>query len=63
METLIAWGLTTLAGSFIGSYLASYLKKKGENLATHTAVDIFASISFVVVVTARTWSTSLSKSS
>jgi len=35
MENLIAWGLTTLVGAFVGSYLAGYLKKKGENLATH----------------------------
>src|ERR1039457_5932070 len=32
---LVAWGLTTLVTAFVGSYLASYLKKKGENLATH----------------------------
>src|ERR1017187_4695064 len=35
MENLLAWGLTTLVTAFVGSYLASYLKKKGENLATH----------------------------
>jgi hypothetical protein len=35
MENLIAWGLTTLTGAFVGSYLAGYLKKKGENLATY----------------------------
>jgi hypothetical protein len=35
VEKLIALALTTLVGAFIGSYLASYLKKKGENLATH----------------------------
>jgi len=34
MESLIAWGLTTLVGAFFGSYLAGYLKTKGENLAT-----------------------------
>ena len=32
---LVAWGLVTLVGAFTGSYLAGYLKKKGENLATH----------------------------
>jgi hypothetical protein len=36
---LIAWGITTLVTAFIGSYLASYLKKKGENLATHEDID------------------------
>jgi hypothetical protein len=39
MENLIAWGLTTLGSAFIGSFLASYLKKKGENLATHEDLD------------------------
>ena len=36
---LIAWGLTTLVTAFVGSYLAGYLKKKGENLATHEDID------------------------
>jgi hypothetical protein len=39
MEPHIAWGLTTLAGSFTGSYLASYLKKKGENRAIREDLD------------------------
>src|SRR6266404_3989380 len=39
MEKLIALALTTLIGAFIGSYLASYLKKKGENLATREDLD------------------------
>jgi hypothetical protein len=39
MENLLAWSLTTLASAFVGSYLASYLKKKGENLATHEDID------------------------
>jgi hypothetical protein len=39
MEPLIAWGLTTLASSFTGSYLASYLKKKGENRAIREDLD------------------------
>ena len=39
MENIIALGLTTLVSAFVGSYLASYLKKKGENLATHEDID------------------------
>lgn len=35
---LVAWGLTILVSAFVGSYLAGYLKKKGENLATHEDV-------------------------
>ncbi len=36
---LVAWGLTTLVAAFVGSYLSGYLKKKGENLATHEDID------------------------
>ena len=32
---LIRWGLTILFGAFAGSFLGAYMKKKGENLATH----------------------------
>ena len=39
MESFIAWGLTTLIGAFVGSYLAGYLKKKGDNLATKEDFD------------------------
>jgi hypothetical protein len=39
MQALIAWGLTALGGSFIGSYVASYLKKKGENRAIREDLD------------------------
>jgi hypothetical protein len=42
MENLIAWGLTTLTSAFVGSYLAGYLKKKGENLATKEDVQDLA---------------------
>jgi hypothetical protein len=38
-QSLIAWGLTTLAGAFAGSYLAGYSSKKGENLATHEDIN------------------------
>ena len=39
MNEFITWGLTTLVGAFIGSFLAGYLKKKAENLATHEDID------------------------
>ena len=39
MEHLIGWGLTTLVSAFVGSYLAGYLKEKGENFATHEDID------------------------
>jgi len=31
--------VTTAVGSGVGAYLSSYLKKKGENLATHEDID------------------------
>jgi gas vesicle protein len=34
MELLLGWGITTLVGAFAGSFLGSYMKKKGEDLAT-----------------------------
>jgi hypothetical protein len=35
----VGWGLTTLGGAFIGSFLGSYMKKKGENVATHEDIE------------------------
>jgi hypothetical protein len=35
MEKYIYLALPTLLSAFVGSYLAGYLKKKGESLATH----------------------------
>jgi hypothetical protein len=39
MENVIVWLVVTLVGSFGGSYLGAYFKKKGENLATHEDID------------------------
>lgn len=39
MEQLIILALTSLASAFVGSYLGGYMKKKGENLATHEDVN------------------------
>ena len=49
---LVAWGLTTLVAAFVGSYLAGYLKKKGENLATHE--DIGKLVEQMAAVTTAT---------
>jgi hypothetical protein len=35
---VVLWLLTLILGAFLG-YLASYMKKKGENLATHEDID------------------------
>jgi hypothetical protein len=35
LENLALWLLISIAGSLFGGYLAGYLRKKGENLATH----------------------------
>lgn len=39
MERLLEIALAAVAGLWIGSYLTSYMKKKGENLATHEDID------------------------
>ena len=39
VEVLIAWLLVTLGGSFGGAWFGAYLKKKGENFATHEDID------------------------
>jgi hypothetical protein len=39
MENVIVWLVVTLVGSFGGSYLGAYFKKKGENFATHEDID------------------------
>ena len=39
MQTIILTALATLVSAFVGSYLAGYLKQKGENLATHEDID------------------------
>src|SRR5579863_4588638 len=51
---ITAWGLTTLIAAFVGSFLAGYLKKKGENLATHE--DINKLVTQVAAVTEATQS-------
>lgn len=38
IEALAAGGLS-LVGGWLGAYLGAYLKKKGENLATHEDID------------------------
>jgi hypothetical protein len=52
MENIALWALSALVGSFVGSFLASYFKKKGENLATHE--DIALLVDQVRAVTAAT---------
>ena len=52
MDTLATYAFTTLASAFAGSYLAAYLKKKGENLATHE--DIGKLVDQVSAVTTAT---------
>jgi hypothetical protein len=39
MDQITAWGVVTVVGSFVGSFIGAYLKKKGENLATHEDLD------------------------
>jgi hypothetical protein len=52
MELLIEMALTVLVSAFVGSYLAGYLKKKGENLATHEDIDkLVAQVAAVTTTT------------
>ena len=39
MDQLTEWGVITVVGSLVGSFLGAYLKRKGENLATHEDID------------------------
>ncbi len=39
MKELVPRALTVLVSAFIGSYLGPYLKRKGQNLATHEDID------------------------
>jgi hypothetical protein len=39
MEHFLTWFLSALGGAFVGSFVAGYLRKKGENLATHEDLD------------------------
>jgi uncharacterized protein YoxC len=53
VENLIALAVTTLIGAFVGSFLGAYLKKKGENLATHEDLDKLAEQVRVVTTTTK----------
>jgi len=46
-------GVTTLVASGVGAYLGSYLKKKGENLATHEDIDKLTEQVSAVTATAK----------
>ena len=50
---LVAWGLVTLVGAFVGSYLGTYFKKKGENLATQEDIHKLVEQVRVVTTTAK----------
>src|ERR1700674_5268267 len=52
MDHFISWALPTLVGAFVGSYFAGYLRKKGENLATHEDIDkLVAQVAAVTTTT------------
>lgn len=54
VDQYVAWALTTLVSAFIGSYLAAYLKKKGENLASKEDIkDLVKQVSAVTEATKR----------
>jgi hypothetical protein len=49
---LLWWAITTLVSAFVGTFLAFYLRRKGENLATHE--DIAKLVEQVKAVTTAT---------
>jgi hypothetical protein len=52
MESFIHTALAVLLGAFVGSYLAAYMKRKGENLATHEDIDkLVDQVSAVTIAT------------
>jgi len=52
MESFVLSALTVLVSAFVGSYLAGYFKKKGENLATHEDIDkLVAQVAAVTTTT------------
>jgi hypothetical protein len=53
MENLLWWGLTTLVSAFVGSYLAGYLKKKAENLATKEDIQELAGQTAILTQAAK----------
>jgi len=53
MGTVTLWGLATLACSFVGSFLGSYFKKKGENLATHEDISLLVDQVSAVTTTTK----------
>lgn len=50
---LVGWAVTTLISAFVGSFLAGYLRRKGENLATHEDIDKLVDQVAKVTATAR----------
>jgi hypothetical protein len=54
VDQFVGWAFTTLISAFIGSYLAGYLKKKGENLATKEDIgDLVKQMSAVTEATKK----------
>jgi hypothetical protein len=53
MKDLLWWGLTTLVSAFVGSFLAGYLKKKAENLATKEDIQEIASQTAIITRAAK----------
>ncbi len=52
MELFMGLAITTLIGSWAGSFLGAYLKKKGENLATREDINgLVAQVSAVTTAT------------
>jgi hypothetical protein len=53
LPEVVAWGLATICAAFLGSFLPSYMKKKGENLATHEDIKLLTDQVAAVTSTAK----------
>jgi hypothetical protein len=61
MKLYVTVPIISFVGGWLGSFLGAYLKKKGENLATHEDID--KPVDQVAVVTRATKQIELRKSS
>jgi hypothetical protein len=63
MENVIGWVTATLLSAFGGSFLGGYMKKKGENLATHEDINKLVAQTSALTRTAKEIETKISDQS
>jgi hypothetical protein len=53
LAAVVGWGLAIIFAAFLGSFLPGYMKKKGENLATHEDIRLLTDQVAAVTTTAK----------